>query len=302
MAILRKQIFAVLAICLGLIAATLIAEISARIILPKNRLSEIIRPSADPLLGEELVPGAKILFAGGQSKIAPTEVVVSSQGFRDHMFPERKPANKFRIACLGDSFAFGWGVNQEQAYPKQLELSLANLGISAECINMGVPGYGLSQEVRLLKTKGLKFEPDLAIFGVVGDDLAGSRIVRIQGSPSLLIRWIRGRSAAEKARNAADYVIVEKVLNDLVRVSAEHHLQVKFVLLTGVPDQNRFLMLLKERNFEVRDLSFVIEDPNNQISSRDHHPNAKAHHLYAEKIAEQIFQMNLQQNSLAVLK
>ena len=45
------------------------------------------------------------------------------------------PKKHLRVLCLGDSVTFGWGVEEQNAYPALLQQK-----IMAEVINAGVPG------------------------------------------------------------------------------------------------------------------------------------------------------------------
>lgn len=66
-------------------------------------------------------------------------VRTSAQGFRGGPFPGGG------LACLGDSTTFGWGVEEEQAWPAVL----AKL-IGEPVLNAGMPGYSTFQGERLL--------------------------------------------------------------------------------------------------------------------------------------------------------
>ena len=49
------------------------------------------------------------------------------------------PKPEIRIACVGDSVTFGWGVSYEESYPARLERLLIERGRSVEVLNAGVP-------------------------------------------------------------------------------------------------------------------------------------------------------------------
>jgi len=114
------------------------------------------RPSADPLLGYELIPGSSSFEDQVWYRI-------SLQGIRDQRdFAIPKPAGVYRIAALGDSFTFGMAVEEEDSWPRRLEAELAGRH-AVEVINFGVMGYDTTQESRLLETKVPAFQPDLII-------------------------------------------------------------------------------------------------------------------------------------------
>ena len=51
-------------------------------------------------------------------------VTINSKGLRNPEIPYEKPANTYRILALGDSWTFGFRMNEPDAYPRQLERML----------------------------------------------------------------------------------------------------------------------------------------------------------------------------------
>ncbi len=70
-----------------------------------------------------------------------TTLRINSMGVRDTEDTLKGP----EIIVLGDSFAMGWGVEQEQAFPQ----TLARLS-GRRVVNAGVPSFGTVREARLL--------------------------------------------------------------------------------------------------------------------------------------------------------
>jgi lysophospholipase L1-like esterase len=98
---------------------------------------------------------------------------INSQGLRDVERPVEKPAGTQRIAVLGDSIAFGFGVEREQAFPALLERRLAERfpGRPIEVLNFGVPGYDTAQEAALLEQVAAPFAPDLVLITYFVNDV-----------------------------------------------------------------------------------------------------------------------------------
>ena len=91
----------------------------------------------------------------------------NSRGLRDGEHPlERSPGVR-RIVVLGDSFTWGWGVNNNQAFPQILESRLPR----TEIVNLGVSAFGLRQEFDYLKLEGLLYQPDIVILALCQNDI-----------------------------------------------------------------------------------------------------------------------------------
>ena len=165
----KDAILVVLSICFALG----VAEIALRMFdhpLAKAHIdySTWYRPSA--YFGHELIPNFDGLGPLG------VPVKINSFGFRDDEHERLKPSGTIRVLGLGDSFTFGWGVQVEETFLKQLERGLQiRTARPVEVINAGVPGWGLAQYDRYLKRDGFQYSPDIIVIAYFADDLAGSR-------------------------------------------------------------------------------------------------------------------------------
>jgi hypothetical protein len=166
----------------GLAIAVALAEGGARAYLgPRFVFGAYVGPPQaicgeyDPELGWRNRPGtrAKIALAG-----STYEVTINSRGQRG---PERgyeKPARVKRVVLLGDSTAWGWGVGDEEMWPRLVERALEG---RVEIVNLAVPGYGTDQELLMLEREGLKYEPDLVLLAFVHNDAVSNRFPEMQG-------------------------------------------------------------------------------------------------------------------------
>ncbi|SVC20470.1 uncharacterized protein METZ01_LOCUS273324, partial [marine metagenome] len=99
-------------------------------------------------------------------------IKINSQGWRDREISLEKQEDTFRIVALGDSITFGWGVELNETYIKQLETTLKKRDShkNYEVINISIEDLGLQEELKLLKQVGLNFQPDLVLLGFYLND------------------------------------------------------------------------------------------------------------------------------------
>ena len=116
----------------------------------------------DPELGVRLRPGFEGVHVHPEFEVP---VAVSLQGFRDRFYPP-KQEGVVRILSLGDSFAFGFGVEQDEAYCEQLEarLNARGDGRAYEVVNGGCSSYSTAQMLTLLDRRVDELRPDLVLF------------------------------------------------------------------------------------------------------------------------------------------
>jgi len=113
-----------------------------------------------------------------QGRLATTEfdtrIRINSLGYRGKEFTRDK-GGALRILTIGDSFTFGWGVNDDETYAAHIERLLAERlpGRQVEVINGGFAAcYSPDTYYLYLKNEGLALQPDAIVVGVfVGNDL-----------------------------------------------------------------------------------------------------------------------------------
>lgn len=95
-------------------------------------------------------------------------IKTSSLGLRND---ELQKSNKPRILVLGDSFTFGYGVENNETYVNLLKGLFNN---SIDFINAGyASGYSADTEYVYLKKHGLKLSPDIVMLGFfIGNDIS----------------------------------------------------------------------------------------------------------------------------------
>lgn len=153
------------------------------------QMGEIVRFIPSPRLVYGFRPELNVTFQGQPLR-------TNREGFRDDDHRPEKPPGKRRVLFLGDSILFGWGVPVQSRFTDVL----ARQRPDWEVLNMGIPGYNAAQEVECLRNYGLKYQPDLVVVNVVGNDAQMPNF--IQRSPtdpgtSFLLDWFRGRLSRE---------------------------------------------------------------------------------------------------------
>ena len=127
----------------ALTIAGLTVELSLRIVdhpLSKDHVDYAVWYKPSDYYGHELVPG----FEGFGPLDVP--VKINRDGFRDGYHAREKPPGVLRVLGLGDSFVFGWGVQEEEAFLKRLEVGLRDrIKQPVETINAGVPGWEIGR-------------------------------------------------------------------------------------------------------------------------------------------------------------
>lgn len=94
---------------------------------------------------------------------------VNPLGFRGPAFTI-KPEGGFRLVCLGDSFTFGEGVNNEHTYPEIAARFLRKEGKQTDACNLGVGGYNTTQSLNTLLRIGFDLKPDAVVLGYTLND------------------------------------------------------------------------------------------------------------------------------------
>lgn len=177
-------------ICLGIL------EVAVRIYVPTwyPRYSF----TADPDLGYINTPSHTFRLKSGEFDISST---TNSYGFRDDPFDKD---GREVVMALGDSFAWGFGVEYGQMFLTQLEKDTG-----MRIVKTGVCGYGTVHAMRLFEKNRKLFDPDIVFLSFfMGNDIYENSATRnltvvdgwfreIPARDSSLVyktvTWLRGR-------------------------------------------------------------------------------------------------------------
>lgn len=130
----------------------------------------------DSPLEYELYPGVS-----RENRIPDTGVTwnyrINSDGFRGEDFDSE--ADRKRVLFIGDSYTFGWAVDQDEVLTESVKRVLVKppYKLEIDAYNLGVPGYNTVQEYYLLNQVVDRYAPALVVLGYVMNDLEPQRSV-----------------------------------------------------------------------------------------------------------------------------
>lgn len=195
-----RNVWPTLALLVVSLAVSLVlGELVLRVALPFDRKQghymrarnvfqfDASRVRYDPLLGYANRPDLTVEFSNREFR---TRVRTNSEGYRDDEASLRDPD----VLLLGDSFGFGWGVEEAEGLEKQLErLS------GGRVLNLSVSGYGTLQQVlqleRLAATRDLTGAT--AVFAFYPNDL-DDYTVQPRGGDPIVDLTLDGRGMASR--------------------------------------------------------------------------------------------------------
>jgi lysophospholipase L1-like esterase len=154
------------------------------------RMTQPIAAAYDyaPCCDYVLTPGQTFRFSKRQFD---TRITVNRMGLRGPLPDLTVPR---RILILGDSFAFGYGVQDDESFPALLQ---ARLGASAAVVNAGHSGYDTRRELGYLGAYGERFRPTTVIVAfVLNDVLSNPGKVWFNAVPDGWLRYFPLRATA----------------------------------------------------------------------------------------------------------
>jgi hypothetical protein len=239
-------------------------------------------------------------------------VKTSAEGFRDRSYPIPKGKETIRIIGIGDSIMFGQGVPEKDIYLSVLETLLNNRYPQKkwEAINTAVPDYNAVIEVETLKTKGLRYRPDIVIVGYCTNDFwiarwCLKRADYLSLRRSFLLEFIRDRTNPFRA-NLADVPsrfrglggrsAYLKAMRDLKEMSMENDFSV--IVFFFSHEMNKRDIYASERSAELGFINVKMEPVlknymkknnigkyrNSPLDVADGHPSSLGHGIAARTL------------------
>ena len=328
-------LFRLIAVCLGVFLFWGTAEVASRIIFSGKisydvemwRYSRSVKTvGRTPGLRFEHRPEVKEQLMG-------VEVRTNSDGLREREIARFKPDKTVRIAVVGDSITFGWGVAEENTYGRKIEQILntrkpAGGEFKYETLNFGVGNYAIADVANMLEYKALSYSPDLVIYGAFLNDaentaaaLSGPWLLR----HSLAAVWFWGRvdRLLRTMGLREDYLSyyldlyrdagagqqrVQDEIRRMARLCSERDIPLVVALLPELHTHKGDPFALVTRVYQQQaseagavfiDLQQALPDNGREnlwVSADDAHPNAQAMALYAPLIVKQIPWSRIAQN------
>ncbi|MFQ5510262.1 MAG: SGNH/GDSL hydrolase family protein [Candidatus Krumholzibacteriia bacterium] len=157
---LRLYIFMLAITAVFVLAA---GEVTLRLFSPVEYLSP--RYKYSPRYGFVLFENTRMVHSvPGRYKFHYT---INKQGYRGDAVELTSPPQKPTIVTLGDSYTFGMGVDDGEEYPQRLARELDG---RYDVVNLGNPGWGLTQEVRRYYDFGSLFHPEIVVLQYCSND------------------------------------------------------------------------------------------------------------------------------------
>ncbi len=241
-------------------------------------------------------PNRRLVYELRPGTYASSVIQTNAAGFRDGAFVKEKSEGVFRIVVVGDSITFGWGVRLESTYHKALAAIL-----NAQCPGelrfevyaMGVGGYNAGQELELVRSKALAYDPDLVLMQYcVNDDEIGADSglwEHFAQTPFKSLDFVRLRLATFKTRLPGQNP-VSRSYAALAHIAKERGVPFAVALF---PDLNPSTAPIRARAAEFEGMgipsaylgeAFCALGMDHLIYDGYVHPNALGHRIAAEEI------------------
>ncbi len=292
----------ILGILFPLCLLLILAEVASRFIHPNllvfGKLVEATTDTRPYILKSDI----NMPFTGMYTTFSPQiEWRTNAQGLReDHIVPPH--SRRFRIATYGDSETFGWSVNSEDTFQKQMEA----IDPHVEVINFGVPGYNIANIADHLERTAFSYHPDLIIYLVHKNDIDNSLTVPkiFRHSEFLLkLRLLYHRLVSlpkqkQLRRSPEKQRLFAQEVDRIILLCAQHHIPLILAFLNNRNEKIIHKFGLSQSDVTLHTSSSSLKLPPFQFVNvkqllknfpkKDHHLSRAALHALAQKLCQVI--------------
>jgi hypothetical protein len=238
-------------------------------------------------------------------------------GMRDKDYELTPPSGTYRIAVLGASSVMGWGVADDETFEALLENRLNQdrqntNDLKFELLNFGVSGYTPLQEFMVLEKKVFDFGPHAVFYmahqydeGVAiqhlaervnsGVDITYDRLNKILAAAGVTQDMPIELSEKQLAPFGSD--LIDWSYRQIVEACRERGIVPVWVFMP-TPELNMPMENIDELKRQAEDAGFLVLDlsdvyagydiPSLWVAEWDHHPNAEAHRIFADRLYDLI--------------
>lgn len=171
--IMKKLLARIILSLFGITAVILLAEGYFRVFKPQMTFSSFItaydfrcfvRGTYYPFAFK---PSANCPLHANMKQFKDTYITTNSLGLRNREVAIPKPDGVVRILFVGDSFTAGWGVDEDEVYPRLAESFLRAKfpQEKIEVVNAGLPSTGPNYYYLYLKNEITRLDPDIVVVG-----------------------------------------------------------------------------------------------------------------------------------------
>jgi len=255
-----------------------------------------------------------------QGYFGPTHTIsyeTNSLGLRERELAIPKPPGVVRVVALGDSFTLGEGVRVEDSWPRQFETILRSQyrERNVEVVNAGVNAYDTRQELEHYRRTVRAYDPDLVVIAMVWNDAqpgdARMFSASFVGGTAAMAQYLPvadrvGRTLASLLGRTGVATLPKEwqdSLDALTELRAETLAEGVELVVAIYPSVRHLHNRSLQRVYDIQaafcrqhHLPLFNAYPTFAAAPRrtwyvhpvDNHPNAAAHHLFAEGLAEHV--------------
>lgn len=197
MSLLVRMIKNLVLLGVSVIISLLIAEVIVRNFVVVRNVGPTLT-QYDPYFGKT----HKTNFSG--TRVGPDfkmDFNLNSDGFRG---PELEQTVSNTILFLGDSFTFGYGVNDSEAFPALVQ---TELGEDVQVINAGMGNNANGRWIRFLKKRAYEYDPKYVVLQIHYNDYWGNFMegfYSVSSADELLEKLPPPKSKARKLQSMID--------------------------------------------------------------------------------------------------